>query len=371
MQIKQKKIMLVTGYNSMTEVFNRNLVRILQAENRVVFVAHVEDISKYGPLSGYYDLPHVKRNNGTIAKISRYLSIQLRIAYYAFKEKDCDIYMFFPTNNYCISIALTRILCKGKIVSFIGGVMSEMYKAKKSLFYYPLRISENISYSLSHSIIVYSENIITAWGLKKYAGKVSFAHEHIIDVEAFKVSDPYGDRKNIVGFIGRLSEEKGILEFVQAIPEIAGKKKDMKFLIIGDGPLAPRVREYLEKNGLKGIVEMKGWVPHEQLPGYLNKLKLIVIPSYTEGLPNAMLEAMACGAPALAAPVGAIPDIIRDGDNGFLMENNSVDAIAANVVRVFDGPDLATISENARGFVEKNFSFEATVKNFSGLRLAD
>ena len=118
--------------------------------------------------------------------------------------------------------------------------MSEMYKAKKSLFYYPVRLAENISYALSHSIIVYSENIITAWGLEKYADKISFAHEHIIDVEAFKVSDHYGDRKNIVGFIGRLSEEKGIWEFIQAIPEIARKKKDVKFLIVGDGPLAPR-----------------------------------------------------------------------------------------------------------------------------------
>jgi glycosyltransferase involved in cell wall biosynthesis len=371
MQVKQKKIMLVTGYNSATEVFNRNLVRVLQAENKVVFVAHVEDISKYGPLSGYYDLPYAKRNNGTIAKVSRYLSIQLRIAYYAFQEKDCDIYMFFPTNNYCISIALTRILCKGKIVSFIGGVMSEMYKAKRSLFYYPLRQAENISYALSHSIIVYSENIIKAWGLEKYAGKISFAHEHIIDVEAFKVSDHYGDRKDIVGFVGRLSEEKGIWEFVQAIPEIVRKKKDVKFLIVGDGPLAPRINEYLEKNGLTGIVDMKGWVPHEQLPAYLNKLKLVVIPSYTEGLPNAMLEAMACGAPALATPVGAIPDIIRDGDNGFIMENNTVNAIAANVLRVFDDRDLAVISDNARVFVEKNFSFAATVKNFSALQLAD
>jgi glycosyltransferase involved in cell wall biosynthesis len=246
-----------------------------------------------------------------------------------------------------------------------------MYKAKKSLFYYPIRISENVSYSLSHAIIVYSENIITAWGLKKYANKISFAHEHIVDVETFNVTGNYRDRKNIVGFIGRLSEEKGIWEFVQAIPEIARRKKDVKFLIIGDGPLTPRVNEYLATNGLTGIVEMKGWVPHERLPEHMNQLKLIVIPSYTEGLPNAMLEAMACGTPALAAPVGAIPDIIRDGDNGFIMENNSVNTIAAHVVRVFDDENLGRISNNARIFVEKNFSFDATVKNFTALRLLD
>jgi glycosyltransferase involved in cell wall biosynthesis len=85
-------------------------------------------------------------------------------------------------------------------------------------------------------------------------------------------------------------------------------------------------------------------------------LRLLVLPSYTEGLPNIMLEAMACGTPVLATP-----DVIIDGKTGFIMENNSPECIAENVIRALNSPDLERIAEERRQFVEENFSFESTV----------
>jgi glycosyltransferase involved in cell wall biosynthesis len=113
--------------------------------------------------------------------------------------------------------------------------------------------------------------------------------------------------------------------------------------------------------------ELPGWISHDDLPGYLNQLRLLVLPSYTEGLPNIMLEAMACGTPVLATPVGAIPDVIRDGKTGFIMENNSPECIAENVARALASPDLEEIAEAGRRFVEENFTFEKVVGKWKRL----
>lgn len=72
----------------------------------------------------------------------------------------------------------------------------------------------------------------------------------------------------------------------------------------------------------------------------------------------------ACGTPVLATPVGAIPDVIKDEETGFILEDNSPECIARDVMRVLNYPDLDKIVKNARELVEKEFTYEATVERY-------
>ena len=217
------------------------------------------------------------------------------------------------------------------------------------------------NFLLADRIVIYSPRLITEWNLEPYRHKILIAHEHFLDFNTFTVTTPLPDRPPLIGYIGRLSGEKGVQHFAQALPAILSDQQDLRVRIGGDGPLKEVIEASLQKGGVTARVELPGWISHDDLPGYLNQLRLLFLPSYTEGLPNIMLEAMACGTPVLATPVGAIPDVIIDGKTGFIMENNSPECIAENVIRVLNSPDLERIAGNGRQFVEENFTFENVV----------
>jgi glycosyltransferase involved in cell wall biosynthesis len=236
-----------------------------------------------------------------------------------------------------------------------------IHASKDTLFLKIFKNIEYISYLFSDRIIVYSPGLISQWNLEPYRHKILIAHRHFLDFNTFTVTTPLPDRPPLIGYIGRLSGEKGVQHFAQALPAVLSDRQDLRVLIGGDGPLKELIEASLQKGGVTARVDLPGWISHDDLPRYLNQLRLLVLPSYTEGLPNIMLEAMACGTPVLATPVGAIPDVIIDGKTGFIMENNSPECIAENVKRALDSPDLERIAEAGRRFVEENFTFESTV----------
>jgi glycosyltransferase involved in cell wall biosynthesis len=172
------------------------------------------------------------------------------------------------------------------------------------------------------------------------------------------------DRKYLIGYIGRLSEGKGMLNFVKALPLIFKGWADSELLIGGDGPLFDEIKDELKNNGLYTQVKLTGWIPYDEIPDYLNEIELLVFPSYSEGLPNIVSEAMACGAVVVATPAGAIPDVIKDGESGFIMENNSPECIAKNVIRALEYPHLDKIVKNARKLIEKEYIYEVAVERY-------
>ena len=310
-----------------------------------------------------YGVKHETGRN-IFTRVFKYIYTQLRISYMIIKiAKNVDIWFLFLGENLVLPQLVMKLLRK-KIVFIPTGSSVRMSKARKDPFLKVIVILSNINCELADRIILYSPNLIKEWNLEKYKNKICIAHEHFLDFDKFKIRKQVDERDNLVGYIGRLSEEKGTLNFVKAIPAISKKRNKIRFLIGGNGQLRDKIEEYLNKENLNNKVKLAAWIPHDELPDHLNELGLLVIPSSTEGIPNIMLEAMACGAPVLATPVGAIPDVITDRETGFIMENNSPACIAGNVERALNHPRLDEIVKNARELVEKEFTYEAAVERY-------
>lgn len=299
----------------------------------------------------------------TFDRIAKYIPTQLRMSYrLARASATTDLWIFFIGGPVSPLPILTAKLFGKKVVLAYGGSGIESMRTQSKVLSKLAQILTRASSTLSDKIILYSQNLVQEYNFKKYRHKISMANEYFLDFNKFKIQKQLDERDNLIGYIGRLSPEKGILNFVKAVPEVLKERDEIRFLVGGDGQLRDEIEKYLDSENLTGKVKLVGWIPHDELLNYLNELKLIVLPSYTEGLPGIMLEAMACGTPVLVTPVGAIPDVIKHGETGFIMENNSPKSIARDILGAVGYPGLSRIAQNARRLAEQEYTYEVTVE---------
>ena len=300
----------------------------------------------------------------TLLRVIRNISTQLKISWRLCRiARHVDFWIFFFGGPVLLLPMLTaKLLLKDVVLAFTGSAPEDMRAQAGRFISKVVGFLIKINCIFSSRMVIYSESLIKTWGLEKYEHKIFIAHEHFLDFDKFKVQKPLNGRENLIGYIGRLSEEKGILNFIEAIPRVLETRGEAAFLIGGDGQLRSQVEENANKSNNR--VKYAGWILHNELPHYLNELKLLVLPSYTEGLPNIMLEAMACGTPVLATPVGSIPDVVKDGETAFIMKDNSAEGISRNIIRALTNPNLEKITTNALALVEKEFTYEAAVEKY-------
>ena len=302
----------------------------------------------------------------------RLIMTQLRFSINLMKiSKNIDIVIFFGATT--ILPMFSAKLMRKRTVAILGGsawkTADKIYRERLfgvGGFVFPciLKTLEKIGLTFSDRIVVYSENVIKFLGLERYKDKISIISNIYLDLNKYKTTKNLKDKRNLIGFISRLSEGKGIMNFVSAIPLILKERKDLEFLIGGDGPLFDKIKHELKNKGLDNKVKLTGWIPHDELPDYLNELKLLVFPSYSEGLPNIVSESMACGTQVLATPVGGVPDLIKEGKTGFIIEDNTPECIAKNVIRALEHPDLDEIVKDARELIEKEYTSEAAIERY-------
>jgi glycosyltransferase involved in cell wall biosynthesis len=159
-----------------------------------------------------------------------------------------------------------------------------------------------------------------------------------------------------VAFAGRLGEGKGAFDLVEAVARLAERHPSLQVEFAGDGELAA-VGDRARALGVADRVALRGWLAPAQRDAMLARASLFVLPSRAEGLPLALLEAMASGCAVVAASVGGIPDVVDHGYNGLLVPPGDVDALARAIDRLVSNPALAgEMGRAARATIAARFA---------------
>jgi len=162
----------------------------------------------------------------------------------------------------------------------------------------------------------------------------------------------------LIGTVGRLTPVKGISYLLQAARILMHQGANVKVLVVGDGSIR---QDLMTQTRDLGISENVVFLGHrEDTDVLLQALDIFVLPSLSEGIPMALLEAMAASRSVVASRVGGTPEIIEDGCEGFLVEPMDVNSLAERCRRLIEFPDVARkMGEQARKRVERNFSATA------------
>jgi glycosyltransferase involved in cell wall biosynthesis len=186
----------------------------------------------------------------------------------------------------------------------------------------------------------------------------TFVLHNPVDTQTFF---PHGDAtKDIdVLFIGRLVSEKGLPVLIEAAHRLS---KETRILIVGDGPLRGHLERRAQHVGCEIIFQ--GWIQNELVPQYIRRARLQVVPSLSEAQGLVVLEAMACGVPVIGTETGGIPDMIKHGENGWLVPPSDAEALARTIKAVLandrERDAVARAGyETAQSFSVNQFSYKA------------
>jgi len=142
----------------------------------------------------------------------------------------------------------------------------------------------------------------------------------------------------VISCVARLSTMKGIDNLLLAAPRVLQHHPNARFLVAGEGEQRQRLAGLLDHLELAGRVHFLGHV--EDVPSLLAASDILCHPSLADGMPNAVVEAMASGVPVVASSVGGIPDVVRHEETGLLVPPHDIKAIAGSLNRLLDAPDL-------------------------------
>ncbi len=223
-----------------------------------------------------------------------------------------------------------------------------------------LRTLDNATARMCARLVAVSEDTKRAYERQGYPrGRIEVAYN---GVELPPNGAPPRNDPPLIGEIARLCDVKGQRELIGALAELPG----VRLVLAGrdlerGGAFQTELEREAERLGVRDRVEFAGF--HDDVPALLDRLDVVALPSWTEGLPLTVLEAMAHARPVVATPVGGTPEVVVDGETGLLVPPRDPAALAGALRRLLEDPDFARrLGEAGRRRVAERFSLDAMTK---------
>lgn len=276
--------------------------------------------------------------------------------------------VYLDEEPYSLAAWQTTRICRG------GGYrlcfMSAQNRLKRHPW--PFRGIERKTLDYAQLAVPPAEPIADVLRRKRFAGEITII-PHFVDLSLFRPLDRSDLRRElglhgaVVGYIGRLTGEKGLEDLRRGMEILWERGEDVSLLLVGGGPMSEALRDW-SRSAPPGRVALTGPVPHSAAPDYMNVFDIMVLPSRTmrnweEQFGRVLIEAPACGVPTVGSSSGNIPHIIEQLGSGLVFPEQDPEALADAVQQLLSDPERARkMAGDARSKAEALYSLPAVAE---------
>jgi len=189
-----------------------------------------------------------------------------------------------------------------------------------------------------------------------------------VDTHFFVPNKMKNQNNPYILYTGSLDALKGLFDLVRAAKYICRDHQNVKFILAGKGPLEKNLKRLVHSLDLDRNISFVGYINQERLLEYYQEASIFVHPSYHEGLPTTILEAVSCGIPVVATAVAGTSEVITDGETGYLVPPKDPDKLATAILSLLNDKELRErMGKNASEHVKRNFDWDIIAKKFEEL----
>ncbi|WP_412565014.1 glycosyltransferase [Thalassobius sp. MITS945101] len=202
-----------------------------------------------------------------------------------------------------------------------------------------------------------------------FAARAHWDRMHIIHcgVEPNRYAAIGARQGNHLLFVGRLAAVKGVPVLLEALKSARGHRPDLQLTLIGDGPERAGLEAEAKALGLSGAVHFVGYKSQSEVAETLKSVDALVLPSFAEGVPVVLMEAMAASLPVITTRIAGIPELVEDGLSGHLVPPGDVQALEAAILMLLDNPDAAAMGAAGREKVIADFDIQQEAARLGSL----